>query len=315
MKDILTITLNPALDLSSQTGHVEAGPKLRCAHPDEDAGGGGINVARAVRTLGGNARAFVAAAGPSGTKVLNLLLAEGVNVVPFASPGETRVSLSIIDQTTTGQYRFVMPGPVWGASDCERARDAILSHAQTGGTVVFSGSLPRGLPVSFYSDLCPELLDKGCKVVMDTSGLALSHQAQNATAPASILRMDAHEAETLAKRDLPTREHSADFAAELIQCGAGQAVIIARGAEGSVLVDGEQRLFVTAADVPVRSKTGAGDSFVAGFTLALARGLDISTAMTHGAAAASAAVMTDATDLCDGDQAMALRAACQVSAL
>ena len=47
MKDILTITLNPALDLSSQTGHVEAGPKLRCVHPDEDAGGGGINVARA----------------------------------------------------------------------------------------------------------------------------------------------------------------------------------------------------------------------------------------------------------------------------
>jgi 6-phosphofructokinase 2 len=74
----------------------------------------------------------------------------------------------------------------------------------------------------------------------------------------------------------------------------------------------EGRWFSRAAEVPVKSKVGAGDSFVAAFTLALARGRALPRALQEGMAAASAAVMTEATELCRPGQARRLIAACPV---
>ena len=84
MSDILTITLNPALDMSSAVAAVVPGDKLRCDAPVFDPGGGGINVARAVRLLGGSARAFVAVGGYRGEQLCDLLRVEGVPLVAFA---------------------------------------------------------------------------------------------------------------------------------------------------------------------------------------------------------------------------------------
>jgi 6-phosphofructokinase 2 len=90
-------------------------------------------------------------------------------------------------------------------------------------------------------------------------------------------------------------------------------VIVARGSDGSVLAEANQRLFVKAAKVEVKSKVGAGDSFVAGFVLGLARGHSSAEALALGSAAASAAVMTDATQLCRAADAMRLLPQCLVS--
>lgn len=110
--------------------------------------------------------------------------------------------------------------------------------------------------------------------------------------------MDQGEAEALAGRALPTGRETLDFARSLAAKGAAEALIIARGAEGSVMWAGDQGWFANAARVEVVSRVGAGDSFMGGFTLALARGLPLEQALAHGAAAASAAVMTPGTQLC-----------------
>jgi 6-phosphofructokinase 2 len=125
--------------------------------------------------------------------------------------------------------------------------------------------------------------------------------------------MDAEEAETVAGARLNNRQESADFAQRLVQRGVAQRVIIARGPEGSVLATAAQRWFCKAADVPVKSKIGAGDSFVAAFVLALARGQSNPDALSYGAAAASAAVMTPATELCRRTDTEALLNLCPVS--
>ena len=90
-------------------------------------------------------------------------------------------------------------------------------------------------------------------------------------------------------------------------------MVVARGADGSVMAEAGQRLFVKAASVVVKSKVGAGDSFVAGFVLALARGMDAADALSQGSAAASAAVMTDATQLCRPADVARLVEECVVS--
>lgn len=315
MTGILTLTLNPALDLATSAASVRPGPKLRCDIPQVDPGGGGINVSRAIRLLGGNSTAFVALGGHTGARLLELLTAEGTAAATMPGPGETRQSFAVTDRTTGEQYRFVTPGPVWQPTDVDAALAAITLAAATADFVVLSGSLPPGVPVDFPTRLCATLAGLPSRVVIDTSGPALVRLA-GAPAPAPfLLRMDSEEAEELAGQPLPGRQDSAAFAAGLVAKGVAQSVIVARGADGSVLASAAGLFHAAAADVQVRSKIGAGDSFVGGCVLALSRGETLQAALQKGAATASAAVMTEATELCHREDAERLVAECTLTQL
>ncbi len=297
---ILTVTLNPAVDLETRTPELVPGDKLRCAPPRIDPGGGGINVARAIHVLGGEARAAVAVGGPVGTGLVDRLRASGHDVAPLPSPGETRQNLSVIEEETGAQYRFIFPGPEWTAADLDAAKEALLPLVGPGDFVVLSGSVPPGLEPSALKDLARALKDAGGAVVADTSGAPLAEIAR-AGLGLKVLRMDQAEAEELVGRKLGSAEETADVGSDLVASGAAEIAILARGAEGSVLVTATERWFAPAADVPVVSVTGAGDSFVAGATLALSRDMALQDVLCWGSCGASAAVTTEATELCDPD--------------
>jgi 6-phosphofructokinase 2 len=308
---IVTLTLNPALDASTVVDRVTAGPKLRCAAPRFDPGGGGINVSRAIARLGGHSTACAAVGGPSGAHLEQLLAAEGIDLQGLKAPGATRQSLAVTETTTGKQFRFVMPGPGWTERLISEALVAIKHVVPNGAFVVVSGSQPPGFPADFCLTLA-EALKGHAAVLVDTSGAPLREIANAEGRDLRLLRMDAEEAEDLAGRPLLTSTETADFAAGVVARGVAQTVIIARGAEGSVLVSREGRWFCKAADVPVKSKIGAGDSFVAGFVLAIALGEADDVALAKGVAAASAAVMTEGTELCRAEDAAALIAECPV---
>jgi 6-phosphofructokinase 2 len=311
---ILTVTLNPALDLETRTPKLVPGHKLRCAPPRVDPGGGGINVARAIHVLGGEARAAVAVGGPIGTGLVDRMSAAGHAVAPLPAPGETRQNLSVIEDETGAQYRFIFPGPEWTETDLAAAQEVLLPQVQAGDIVVLSGSLPPGLAPAALKDLARALRDAGGAVVADTSGAALSEIA-SAGLGLKVLRMDQAEAEDLVGRKLVTIGDTADVGSDLVGAGAAEIAILARGAEGSVLTTATERWFAPAADVPVVSVTGAGDSFVAGATLALSRDMPLSDVLRWGACAASAAVTTEATELCDPELFKVILSDCKASRL
>ena len=314
MTAILTITLNPSVDIATSVEHVEAGPKLRCSDPLIDPGGGGVNVSRAIAILGGTSTALAAVGGTTGDQLTNLLVAEGVALRPMPAPGATRQSIAVTETATGAQFRFVLPGPLWSTRDEQDALDRIGAELARDMLVVLSGSQPPGLSDAFPTRAAALAAERGARMVLDTSGAALSHFAAHATAGGpglvEVLRMDHLEAEALAGRVLPERADSADFAQSLVRQGLAQVVILARGGDGSTLATATERLHAPAADVPIRSKVGAGDSFVGAFTLALARGADLGVALSHGSAAASAAVMSDGTRLCTRADAERLLAEC-----
>ncbi len=316
-RPILTVTLNPAVDLAAHTARVEPGPKLRLSAPSLDPGGGGINVARAARLLGGEARAFVALAGAMGAQLAWLLEQHGLPMVAFEGPGETRHSLTVMEDTSRLEYRFVLPGADWSGAQAVDALDAIDATLRPREIVVLSGSQPPGVPDDFPGRLAARLADREAFLVVDTSGAALDRLVdvpERENAPA-VLRMDGEEAEAVAGCPLAAPADTADFAAALVRRGVAQRVVLARGAEGSVLADGRQRLHCRPPEVPVTSKVGAGDSFTGAFVLALARGADSAEALRLGTAAAAAAVMTAGTELCDPDVVARLAPDCAVEAL
>jgi len=294
---ILTLTLNPALDMASSVPVMVPDEKLRCSEPQLDPGGGGLNVSRAVHALGGESLALVALGGLTGDRLAELIRREGVMFLGITGPGETRQSLTVNEASTGRQYRFMLPGPVWHDEDQDRVFMLLRAAGKPGGFAVISGSQPPGVPIDFPAKLAAAM--RGMRVVLDTSGSALTQAVENPIPDLEVLRMDGEEAEALAGRKLETRADTADFAQELVARGVARKVIVARGADGSVLADASTRIFAKAPKVQVKSKVGAGDSFVGGYVLALARGQSEAEALSQGVACAAAAVMSAATELCD----------------
>lgn len=293
---ILTLTLNPTLDMATEVPVLLPDMKLRCSEPLLDPGGGGLNVSRAIKALGGDSLALVALGGLTGERLGGLIRAEGLTFLALLGPGETRTSLTVRDRASDQQFRFMLPGPIWAETDRDSVFTLLRATARPGGIGVISGSQPPGVPPDFPAQLA--LAMAGSRVVLDTSGPALVASVNRPIAGLEVLRMDGIEAEALAGRPLSTRIDTANFAQELVRRGVAQQVIMARGSDGNVLAESDRRLFVNAPPVRVKSPVGAGDSFVAGLVLAMARRQPIAEALRLAATASAAAVMTDATQLC-----------------
>lgn len=296
MREILTVTLNPALDLATSAASVRPGVKLRCGPETAEPGGGGVNVARAITQLGGSARAMIALGGPTGASLGALLDQRDLDVIAIKAPGETRHSFAVTDEASGAQYRFVLAGPSWSAEQLDEMLDHIDQHAAPDAFVVLSGSMPPGAQIGFVPRVCAKLGNR--RVFVDTSGSHLKAQASGPQPAPAVLRMDSHEAQDLSGLPLESRQDSATFAETLRARGAGGMVIIARGADGSVMAEPGGLWHVTAANDHVVSAIGAGDSFVGGFVKGLAAGLPPQEALRQGAAAASAAVLSEGTQLC-----------------
>lgn len=300
MQRILTVTLNPALDLSTTVPVVEPGPKLRCAEPLAEPGGGGINVSRVIRKLGYESRAVVALGGASGQRLLELLTAEGVACDVVGLPGETRQSLSVTD-AAGAQYRFILPGPPWEADTLAGAITRLAALVEAGDMVVVSGSLPPGVPPELVEDLAGLCADLGAALVLDVSGAALALAARLEPPGVHVLRMDRREAGELVGVLEPDAEAALALARGIVARGAARIVALALGAEGGLVVSADAAVRTVPPKVPVSSTTGAGDSYLAGLTLGLAQGWRLPRAAAFATACAADAVTTPGSALCSAE--------------
>jgi hypothetical protein len=151
---IVTLTMNPAIDVSTGVDYVIPAEKLRRGPPTYEPGGGGINVARAVARLGGEALALFVAGGPAGLLLGSLLDAEGVHYQAMPIAAWTRENLNVLETVTTRQFRFLMPGPTLLECEWQAVLDTITMLVPRPKYLVASGSLPPGVPADFSPLSC-----------------------------------------------------------------------------------------------------------------------------------------------------------------
>ena len=293
MGTIVTLTMNPALDIATSTDRVEPTHKLRCAPPRYDPGGGGLNVARAVHALGGDAVAIFPAGGPAGEMIHHLLDQEGVRHQPIAIAGFTRESLAVEDRRTGDQFRFILPGPEVSEADQERCLDQLSSVVAEADYIVASGSLPLGVSDDFYARVAGLAQKLGKRFVLDTSGVALKQAGRT-----HLLKPSLRELQDLVGREIGTPFEQERAAREIIEQGRSEIVVLSRGEEGALLVTAEECERFAAVPVEARSTVGAGDSMLAGIVLGLSRGLALREAVRFGMAAGAAALLGSGTELC-----------------
>lgn len=293
---ILTVTLNPALDTTTSVPRLEPQRKLRCTAPILHPGGGGANVSRAIRELGGDSRAFVAVGGHTGKQYLDLLRAAGVECIDYALDGETRASMTVMEEGTGLHYRFVLPGPPQAPRDGE-AILAELGRIIAGGVgyVVASGSLLPGIAEDFYARLADVARGHNAKLILDTHGVALK---QAIAGRPFLIRLNQLEAEELAA-ETAAGAAPTEVAQQLVAARVAEVVVFAMGERGSLVTTRDTQFTIAPPEVTVHSMVGAGDSYVAALTLALARGWSLESANRFGVAAAASAVTRQATQLCE----------------
>jgi 6-phosphofructokinase 2 len=211
----------------------------------------------------------------------------------------TRQSTAILETSTGRQFRFGQPGPVWQAEDTARAMAEIEALLEPEMLVVATGSLPPGVPDDFYVGLGKRVKAAGAEMIVDTSGAAQKAILAAGHGLVKVLRMDRHESEQLAGEPLETPQAAARFAETIAKQGLAELVIMARGANGSVFASAAGCFHCVSPKGAVVSKVGAGDSFVGGLTLGLARGLSLEEAGKLATATAAAAVMTPGSQLCE----------------
>ncbi len=291
----ITLTMNPTIDMNSQVDQVLAERKLRCHAPRYEPGGGGINVSRAIKKLGGESIALYLAGGSNGKYLTELLDDEDIENTPIPIQGTTRENIIIREESSDQQFRFGMPGSEIFEQEWQQCLDELEKFIVNADYLIASGSLPGGAPEDFYARVADMGNRHDVRVIIDTTGEPLCSAVETGV---FMIKPNIRELEALAGRKIETESQLETVAKQLLAKNQSEVVVVSLGAGGAFLVSEELNEHLRSPTVPIRSKVGAGDSMVAGIVLSLARGKSLIKSVQYGMAAGAAAVMTPGTELC-----------------
>ena len=307
---VLCLTMNPSVDLATDTESVVPTHKLRCGDTLHDAGGGGVNVARVLTRLGGRCIALCPTGGSPGHWLERRMREEGLDSVFLPIADETRVSFTVHERRTGAEFRFVMPGPHLSEAEWMACFNHLEQLPHFSDWLVASGSLPPGVPLDFYARLARLCRSRGSRLVLDTSGAPLAAALADGV---YLFKPNLKELAELAGRPLETPEQWQAAARQLVLDGRAEVVALTLGHLGALLVTRDAMWSAPRLDIPVASAVGAGDSFVGGLVWGLQQGLPLEQAFRWGIAAGSATLLSAGTALCQPDDVRRLEALVQVA--
>src|SRR4051794_5409587 len=268
---IITVTLNAAIDKTLAVPNFRLGRRHRAVEQTAMAGGKGVNVARALKTLGMPVIATGVAGGPTGTRIIEQLTDEAILNDFVRIREESRTSTAVVDPTNGEQTEINEKGPSVSEAELDLFVDKLLYLAKGAGVCVFSGSLPRGVPDDLYARLIVEINRLGCVTVLDSEGEALRVGTR---AEPTVVTPNEPEAEELVGHEFSDDEDHPAAVREIVELGAREAIMTLPKGCIALLRDGaasELQLLsarIDASVVEARSTVGSGDAFLAGYVAA-----------------------------------------------
>ena len=307
---LATLTLNPAVDATYSIDKLVPDQKAHAHAVRYDPGGNGINVGRALKTLGAQAHNFCVTAGEVGQLFQRLVKAQLDHFHAEHIGGETRINVTLMEQQTAAQYEVSAVGPALSAEHLESIAQHFLAHCENGIGVV-TGSVPPGVGETIYGELTQRIRECGGRAVVDTYGTLLRH-----TIPAApfLIKPNRYELEQHCGRALPGVEDVV-VAARALQREGIEYVAVSLGKEGALLCGPENTYYAAAPTVKIGSTVGAGDSMVAGLVYAFAHEQSPEQALRLGIACGSGTASHPGTDLFRADEIEALLAMVTVQRL
>jgi 6-phosphofructokinase 2 len=298
MTAIVTLTPNPSLDLSTTVDKVMPTHKLRCTAARRDPGGGGINVARVVRRLGGEVTAIYPCGGATGQMLARLIERERIVSRTSEIADETRQDFSVHEDVSGKQYRFVLPGPTVAEHEWPACLDLLAACAERADFVVASGSLPPGAPPDFYARASRIVKSGRCRFLLDTSGPALKAALAEGV---YLIKPSLRELCEAVGEPLDGETDWIRACTGLVKDLRADIIALTLGHRGALVVTRDRVIRAEPPPITPLSSVGAGDSFLGAMVWSLAGGHDLAEALRLGVAAGSSAVLNPGTELAHPD--------------
>jgi len=289
---IITLTVNPSLDKSTKFTGLIAEHKMRCEAARYDAGGGGVNVSKAIARLGGDSLCVFTSGGSSGVLLEKLIQEEKIAVKTIATQSWTRENMVALDTITNSQYRFCFPGAFISSVEQENMLQFIKELKPR--YLVASGSLSQGMSPDFYQQIAAFTKGSGTKLIVDTSAEALRNVLETGV---YLVKPNIGELARLIGVEKLEIKEAESAARILIEKGSAEIVVVSLGAQGAILVTANQTEWVSAPKVIKKSTVGAGDSMVGAMVWALSQNKSLKEVLQWGVACGSAATMNEGTQL------------------
>ena len=296
---ILTVTMNPTLDVATRVERLLNHQKLRCETEAEQVGGGGINVAQVAHSLGTDCTAAFTSGGWRGKEIERRLVQDGITCLTLPIAQESRQCFTVYETSTQQEYRFILPGPTLSEQEWNQCLDLLTRAAMRSGWLIASGSLPPGAPADFYYQLFERVRPYPVQTVLDTSGPALARALDS---DIRLIKPSREELEQLTGTPLESMDQCEHACKELLDRYSIQTVALSLGDQGALIVQDDVCLHVEPLQVTVTSTVGAGDSFVGGMVWALDQGHELAHAAQIATASAAAALQTQGKLRFDRDQ-------------
>lgn len=291
---IVTITMNPAVDKSTTINKLAPEKKLRCTALITEAGGGGINISKAIKELGGESLAVFPSGGMNGKLLENYLTEKHINFKSMPVAHETRENIVVRETDTNSQFRFVMPGAPLTEKEAQSCFDLLQQIQPRPTCIVASGSLPPGLPENFFGKLAQLAKQLNARFIIDTSGKPLQLAAKEGV---YLLKPNLSELCALVGKEHLEVNEVDDAAMEIIKQGSCEVMVVSMGPSGALMITKDGGEHVPTPTVQKQSTVGAGDSMVAGMVWMLEQGKSLSEMVRFGVACGTAATMNPGTQL------------------
>jgi 6-phosphofructokinase 2 len=296
--NIVTLTLNPALDKSAKVDGIIPEQKLKCHSIQYQPGGGGINISRVLNRLKVTTNCVFPFAGNCGQLLNELLLKENINPQSIPIKAWTRENLAVVDTQTKQQYRFGMPGNTLSKAELAEIESTLEKFLEPNAILVLSGGLAEEMPSDYFAKLIRKFSNKNLKIVLDTSGPALKETLNEKV---YLMKPNQRELAQLAGIDFLSSSEQEEFALALIKSEKAKYVVVSLGSRGAFMAYKDGIIYQSTPSVSVNSTIGAGDSMVAGLIYSILNNYPPEIMLKWGVACGVAATMSEGTGLAHKD--------------
>ena len=292
---ITCISLNPCIDRTLTVEGFTPGGLNRVLTSNDVAAGKGINVALTVSALGLDSECVGFMYRDSAPLFEKRLMVNSTAYDFIWLDGAVRTNIKVFDQAAEVVTELNESGREIGPESLEKMTELVCAHAANSDYLILSGSMPPGCPDDYYATLIREVAGLGCRCVLDADGERLKKGLQ---ARPFMIKPNRFELETMTGRSLETIADIRDAARQYIDQGV-EVVAVSLGADGAIILRGDESLYAPRLNIEVKSTVGAGDSMVAGLIAGFMADNDLELTFRMGMACATARCMTEGYHIMD----------------
>lgn len=262
---IVSLSLNPAIDLTYEVSHLTHDQKSRSLSTSYDPGGTGINVGRALEKLNAHSYTCCITAGKMGEFLNSMMKQELTNTYCLEVKGETRINTTILQHSPSYQYEINASGPTINPHQLDQIVNQFLTLCGQ-GIGILTGSLPLGITENTYRNINTKLQKQGGHAIIDAPVAVMK---KTLGSKPFLIKPNLHELEILTDKTLSSIDQIAAEARLIVQKGITN-VCVSLGENGAILTCSDNSYYCKPPQITPHSTVGAGDSMVAGLAYSFA---------------------------------------------